>query len=94
MAESICVYRIKKAPYLAVSSIYKKGRKKCVIEDTKGKKKRVNPLYIGPFDADKICMFGALTSKYYQKDSEIKEETIFKKTCELFNIDPNKAGEM
>lgn len=91
MTENMCLYKIKKAPHLAISSVYKEGRRKCIIEDTKGRLKKVKPLYVGPFDVDKLCKFGALTSRFYQKDNEISKETIFNKICELFNIDPSKV---
>ena len=85
----MCVYAIEKAPYVAVSNVYKERRgKQCLIKDTKGRIKKVDPLYVGPFDATKFLMFGALVSNFFNKDNAIPEAEVYKRSCELFGIAP------
>ncbi len=85
--KKMCVYPIDNAPYLAVGNVYKEKNDKCLVKDTRGRTRKVAPFYVGPFDATKLCMFGALVSNYFQSDSRMRNETVIKKSCELFGID-------
>lgn len=84
MTKNMCVYPISEAPYLAISNVRKMSRKgRCLIEDTRGHLKKVNPMYVGPFDSDKLLKFGALVSQYIvarsdaEKDFSCKSNSIF-----------------
>ena len=77
----MCVYPISEAPDLAISNVFKMTkRNQCFIEDTQGRLKRVRPVYVGPFDNDKLLQFGALVSKYFTDMSDFQ-----KKSTSLFN---------
>ncbi len=78
----MCVYSISEAPYLAVSNVYKIKNRNCLIEDTKGRIRIVDPLYVGPFDSEKILKFGALISRYFQHPTIDTVE----KSHELFGL--------
>lgn len=78
----MCVYPIAEAPYLAISNVFKMTRKnQCLVEDTKGRLKRVRPVYVGPFDTDKLLQFGAMVSKYFSDMNDFQ-----KNTTRLFNM--------
>ena len=85
--KDMCLYRIQSSPYLAVSNVYKKDKHSCLIQDTHGKLKKVFPICVVPFDADKFFMFGALASTYCQKDNH-PEDNMLKKSYELFGLVP------
>lgn len=90
MTKEICVYPIKEAPYLAISNIYKKSKDKCFIKDTKGKLKKVNPLYTGPFDVDKMLQFGSLVCNYIRNISDLQKE-VRTQSNDLFSLNPINA---
>ena len=91
MANEMCVYEISKAPYLAVGSVHKIKKDKCYVETSKGKIKKVKPIYIGPFDATKLCMFGVLTSRFFEKDTSFAVDTVKNLSYKLFGVDSNVA---
>lgn len=81
----MCVYRIKEFPYIAVSNAYKVSKNKCFVEDTKGNMKKVDPLYIGPFDGDKILEFGSVLSNYFKELNDL-QTNVETKSLEIFNV--------
>lgn len=85
MKKTMCLYTISKSPYLAVSEVEKEDQYSCLVEDTEGNLKRVFPIYKGPFDSTKLFMFGALISRYCQKDTNFKDSLI-DKSLELFGV--------
>lgn len=86
MTNSMCLYRIQEAPYLAISNVYKRKRNSCVVEDTRGRRKSVEPLYVGPMDLDKLCKFGAIISNFFLQCNDA--QTVKDMSCEIFNLDP------
>lgn len=82
----MCLYRIQEAPYLAVSNVRKAKLSSCLVEDTHGQIKKVRPLYVGPFDGEKLFKFGALVSNYFTNTADL--QTVKTKSCEIFNLDP------
>ena len=90
MEKTMCLYCIPRAPYLAVGKVHSRNQHSCWIEDTQGNLKQVFPIYVGPFDANKLFMFGALVSQYCQKDCNSKD-ILVNKSLELFDIRPATA---
>ena len=85
----ICIYEIPEAPYLAVSSVRSERRRSCVIEDTTGRLRRVNPIYIGPADNRKILQLGRLMSRY-TKNLKYRQDLTRERIHEIFGINPTE----
>ena len=90
MNNEICLYPIPEAPYLAVSKVYKKSKDKCFVEDTRGRLRKVSPLYTGPFDIDKLLQFGFLVCDYIRNMSDLQNE-VKTQSSDIFNLEPIKA---
>ena len=82
------MYKIDSAPYLAISHVHRGDSNSCLVKDIHGRLRRVKPVYVGPFDLDKLCKFGAIVSNYFQPNTSSDESSTFSKLCEVFNIDP------
>ena len=81
---NMCLYEISKAPYLAVSSVCYSSSCGCLIEDSKGRLKRVKPIYECPFDHVKLKEFGELLISYFRKDSKLKISDVHDRAKEIF----------
>ena len=86
----LCIYKIPEAPYFAISSVRKERRKQCIIEDTSGRLRRVDPIYVGPADSRKILQFGTLMSRYVRNMKHLQDSTI-ERAYEILSIMPAKA---
>lgn len=81
MNRKMCLYKIQKEPHVALSEAYEENNI-CFVQDTEGNMKEVDPLYIGPFDASKLYMFGLLVINYFKNN-----KSSLNKICDMFNID-------
>lgn len=81
---SMCLYEISKAPYLAVSNVYHSSSCGCLIEDCNGRLRRVKPIYECPFDHVKLKEFGELLVSYFQKDSTLKISDVHDRAKKIF----------
>lgn len=84
--EKMCLYPIQEAPYLAVANAYKVSKNTYAVEDTKGRLKKVDPLYVGPFDYEKLFEFGVTVNNYFS--NKCKDLDIQNKICNIFGISP------
>lgn len=91
MKNEMCVYQIPTFPYVAVGNIHKQKRGNVFVKNTKGKSKKVDALYIGPFDFMKVCLLGALISKCCQEDTNISNDILISKLREFFTLDSTVA---
>ena len=84
MENNICLYEIQRAPYVAVSSVFRTSGERCLIEDTSGKLKKVKPIYIGPFDYIKLHQFGEVFLSYFKKNSNTTMQDVHDRANEIF----------
>lgn len=86
MENNICLYEIQRAPYVAVSSVFRTSSSGCLIEDTSGKLKKVKPIYVGPFDYTKLYQFGEVLVSYFRKGSTMKMQEVHDRAKEIFKV--------
>lgn len=84
MKRKMCVYRINEFPYIAVGNAYKVAGNRCFVEDTSGKMKKVDPLYVGSFDSEKLLEYGFLLISSLNKMNDLKNN-IESRSFEIFN---------
>lgn len=85
LQNNMCLYEIQRAPYIAVSSVYRTSSSGCLIEDTSGNLKKVKPIYVGPFDYKKLKQFGEILLEYFRKGSTMKMSDVHQRAREIFN---------
>lgn len=85
LENNMCLYEIQSAPYVAVSNVYRTSSSGCLIEDTFGNLKKVQPIYVGPFDYTKLKQFGEVLLEYFRKGSTMKMSDVHQRAHEIFN---------
>lgn len=86
MENNICVYEIQRAPYLAVSSVFRTSPSGCLIEDTHGHLRKVHPIYVVPFDHEKLRKSGEVLVDYFRKGSKMKIQDVHDRMKEIFCV--------